>query len=85
VAEPDRAELLGVLVHPAAGEPELAGELLGVDELRPGGRGVVLAQELCDALGDGFDGLRRELLDGGTEAAPAARERCRPELARPVA
>ena len=79
VAEADRAELLGVLVHPGAGETKLARELLGVDELRPGGRGVWLAQKLSDALGDRFDGLRRELLDGGTEAAPAARERCRPD------
>jgi hypothetical protein len=34
VAEADRAEFLGVLVDPGAREPELTGELLGVDELR---------------------------------------------------
>jgi hypothetical protein len=85
VAEPDGAELLGVLVHPAAGEAELACELLGVDELRAGRRGLWFAQELGYALGDSFDGFRRELLDGGTEAGPPARDRCRPGLARPVA
>ena len=84
MAEADRAELVGVLVDPGAGEAELACELLGVYELRAGRRGLWFAQELSDALGDGFNGLRRELLDGGTEAAPAARERCRPGLARPV-
>jgi hypothetical protein len=84
VAEADRAELLGVLVHPGAGEAELAGELLSVDEPRAGGRGVWFAQELCDALGDRFDGLGWELLDGGTQAAHPPRDWCRPGLARRV-
>jgi hypothetical protein len=85
VAEANGAELLRVLVHPGAGEAELPRQLLGVDELRPGWRRVWFAQELSDALRDGFDGLRRELLDGGTKAAPAPRDRCRPGLGRPVA
>ena len=54
VAERDRAELVCVFVDPCAGDPELAGELVGVDEA--GGR---LARPLRDPGARGAGAARR--------------------------
>ncbi|HWH12697.1 MAG TPA: hypothetical protein VG165_16360 [Solirubrobacteraceae bacterium] len=53
-----------MLIDPGAAQTELLGELPRVDEPRSTDAPITLAEELGDALGDRFDCLGRELLDG---------------------
>lgn len=64
MSETHPAEILGVLIDPGAAQTELLGELPRVDEPRSTDAPITLAEELGDALGDRFDCLGRELLDG---------------------